>query len=1180
MLRAGRYEIHLTPAGTGWSRLGDLALTAWSGDLSTRPDGFLPYLRDLDDGSVWLPAGRPNPVEGAAGGPGGEDPGQILRSPGLTTLTRRRDGIDSLLEVCVLADGRGELRRLTLTNGSGRPRRLELTTCVDVALAPPAAHAAHPLFSKLFLQTELLPTGALLARRRPRAPGESWPVLVHAVLGDDGAGTGPGPGAGGHETDRARFWGRSLPRGLPRALRADEPLSGTVGPVLDPILCLRRRLELEPGQARTLTLLLGAVADPLEAELLVTDLLGPGRVETALAAAVRSGRAAFDEEASGRDEARRPRDLLAQMTWADRLGAALPAPDGAPVVLIPTAGSPPAASPAPPAARPGEALLFDNGRGGFDPATGEYVVRLPWRPGEGLLLPPRPWVNVIAEPDLGFLVSESGAGCTWGANSRERRLTPWRNDPVLDPHDEAFYLRDEESGAYRSLLPGPMPAAVDHEARHAPGRSRFRHEADGLAVEATLFKVTAEPLRATRVRIGNRGPGSRRLSLFAGYRLVLGETPDEGAIVIKPGPAPGSLTAHEAAPGRFAGEIAFAAVALPPGAGAPLADGEWNAFLGPGGTPSAPAVVAEGAGRDLGEQVGALHGTRFAQQVRLTVAAGEEVEVAFLLGVGRDARQVADLISRHADLDAVARAERETEAAWRRRLDGLRIQTPSPALDLLVNGWLPYQTLSCRLWGRTAFQQSGGAWGFRDQLQDAASLLPLDPGLLRRQLLLHAGHQFQEGDVLHWWHPPDDRGLRTRFADDLLWLPYLAAGYVAATGDVAILDEVAPYLTARRLAAGEDEAFLQAERSGEEGTLLEHCCRAVDRSLAVGAHGLPLFGTGDWNDGMNRVGREGRGESVWMGFFLGAVLDRLAPLCEQRGERERAVAYRRHRDGLKRALEAHAWDGDWYLRGWYDDGAPLGSHRSDECRIDALVQAWAVLSGMADLDRAARALDSVERELVSERDGLIRLLAPPFDRTPHDPGYIKGYLPGVRENGGQYTHAALWVVRALARLGRNDRVARLLEMIGPVRRSADPEGCARYGAEPYVVAADIYGEPPHVGRGGWTWYTGSAGWMYRVAVESLLGLELRGGRELRLRPCVPDDWPGFRLRWRVPGRETVYEIVARNPHGAARRVAAATLDGRPLTPAAGACTVPLADDGAVHRVELELGPGGPGAGAA
>ncbi len=445
--------------------------------------------------------------------------------------------------------------------------------------------------------------------------------------------------------------------------------------------------------------------------------------------------------------------------------------------------------------------------------------------------------------------------------------------------------------------------------------------------------------------------------------------------------------------------------------------------------------------------------------------------------------------------------------------------------------------------------------------------------MTRAQILLHAAHQFVEGDVLHWWHPPSGRGIRTRFSDDLLWLPFVAELYCRTTGDWAVLDEPADFLAARALAPEEDEAYLLAASSGERAALYEHCCRALDRSLARGAHGLPLMGSGDWNDGMNRVGREGRGESVWLGFFLYDVLGRFAPVCERRGDVDRARRYEAHRAEILEALNGPGWDGAWYRRAYYDDGTPLGSAQNDECRIDALAQAWAVLSGAAPPERAARAMDAVESQLVLDEPGMVKLLTPPFDVTAHDPGYIKGYVPGIRENGGQYTHAAMWFVRALAELGRRGRAADLLAELSPVHHARTAAEVAVYQVEPYVVAADVYGADPHLGRGGWTWYTGSAAWMYRVALESVLGFTVEGGDTLVLRPRIPDHWPGFAIRYRPPGRTSALEISVDNPERRADAVVSAAIDGEPVEIRNGGARLPLPGDDAPHRINVRLGEG-------
>jgi cyclic beta-1,2-glucan synthetase len=817
-----------------------------------------------------------------------------------------------------------------------------------------------------------------------------------------------------------------------------------------------------------------------------------------------------------------------------------------------------------------EALQHDNGYGGFSADGREYVVRLDALRHGAHRRPPLPWVNVLANERFGTLVSETGAGFTWSGNSREHRLTPWFNDPVLDPHGELLYVVDDASGAVWSPLPGPLPHPASYETRHGLGYSRFRLEAEDLEHDTLVSVHRDAPVKFVRVRLTNRGGDMKRLSLVSCARLVLGSE-NRAALRTVTGrdSQTGALLATNPGAGPWSGATAFSQVLAPEGAAIAVTT-DRAAFLGRHGQASRPDALRGAAAFD--GATGPMHDPCFAWHVTFELPPGESADTVFLLGEAQDEPELRSLLARFPDAAAVERAESEARAAWDALVSHVRIETPAPELDLMVNAWLPYQTLSCRIWGRSAFYQSGGAFGFRDQLQDSLSLLPLAPAHAREQIVLNAAHQFPEGDVLHWWHPPHSQGMRTRFADDLLWLPYLAATYVRATGDLGVLDVLAPFVSARALAPGEDEAYLTPARSDERATVYEHAARAIDRSLAVGAHGLPLFGCGDWNDGMNRVGREGRGESVWMGWFLFTILDDWADIAEGRDEAGRATRWRAHRDQLRRALDAEAWDGDWYRRGWYDNGAPLGSKDSDECQIDALAQAWSVISGAAPRARALRAMAAVESRLVSEPDELIRLLTPPFADTPQDPGYIKGYVAGVRENGGQYTHAALWVVRAFAELGRRDLAARLLGMLSPVRHARDAASARRYRVEPYVIAADVYGVAPHVGRGGWTWYTGSSGWMYRVTLESVLGVRLENGNKLALKPCIPDEWPGFRMWWQLPDSSgTRVEIVVRNPDACSAAVVEAAYDGRPVRITRGEARVQLFRDGAAHRLEVRLG---------
>ncbi len=1279
VLSNGTLTTVVTESGGGGTRFGGLALTRWAPDPVSDADGELIYLRDLDSGRFWSLGLQP-----AAGEP---DEYALELEDGQVVLHRSDGDVRQTLEICVSPYYDAELRRLTLANGSAHARRLEITTYAELVLNSPAADAAHPAFSKLFVQTELAArSGAILARRRPRSPEDEPLWAVHLLREARGHAGAPGLEV---ETDRMRFIGRGRRLAAPAALDPGVALSGSVGNVLDPVASLRRVMELRPGESARYVAVLAAASARDDAEVLARRYAAPlAGAEAFNHAAERArnlladlripagwtrhipvltgellfggsqpGDAQATRDAAGEaalrelgvtaaaplalaDTAERglaaaaiavaaywrrqglPVDLLVLADGDADAGvfrelARVPAPRGlgttvvvaaseltpavttfaraaarvrfdaaqaraaeagpAPAPYVRPRAAPPRYRPARPddaaAARPSnssaedaEPLGFFNGRGGFSEDGTEYVIRM--EPGAaGPALPPLPWTHLVANDETGFLASERGPGYTWSLNSRENRLTPWLNDPVCDPQADALYLRDEDSGLFWSPTPGPVPAPAAYEARWGFGRAQWRTRAFGLEQEVTAFVPRSGPPRIVRVRVTNRGDTPRRLSVFAYAQWVLGVLPHESRLLrATADPALGAVFAINPANGAFADRVAFAA-AVPPLVGAPVGvTADRHVFLGARGDVSDPAALWNEpfldarAGRG-GDPCAAL-------QASLALAPGEMGECAFLLGEAASEAGARAAIERFSDPGTIE-AELATACGFWTELTGrLRVQTPSPALDLMLNGWLTYQDLCCRIQARSAFYQSGGAFGFRDQLQDAAALVYLEPALTRHQIVLHAAHQFVEGDVLHWWQPPTGQGIRTRFSDDLLWLPYVAAHYLAVTGDVGVLDERVRFVAARRLGPGEDEAFLLPADSGESGTVYEHCCRAIDRSLTVGAHGLPLIGTGDWNDGMNRVGREGRGESVWLGFFLYGILEDFAAICESRSDFGRAERYRRYRAHLRAALNEGGWDGGWYRRAYYDDGAPLGSAESDECRIDTIAQAWAVLSGAAPPERAAQALDALERSLVREDERLIALLTPPFDRTPHDPGYIKGYVPGVRENGGQYTHGALWGVRALAEAGRRERAAALLELLSPVSHSRTPEEVAVYQVEPYVVAADVYAVAPHVGRGGWTWYTGSAGWMLRVALESVLGLTIEGGRTLRLCPCIPAAWPGFAVTYRLPGAAATYDV--RVTRGSGPTVA--TLDGKAAGVVDGAVVAPLLRDGRAHELRVALGP--------
>jgi cyclic beta-1,2-glucan synthetase len=824
-----------------------------------------------------------------------------------------------------------------------------------------------------------------------------------------------------------------------------------------------------------------------------------------------------------------------------------------PLPLFAPAHFNPQEEPTPPLLRP-DNLRFDNGLGGFSPDGKEYVIYL--EPGTTT---PVPWVNIVANAGFGFLVSEAGAGYTWAENSGENRLTPWRNDPVIDAPGEALYLRDEESA--RVWSPTLLPAGDEHPylIRHGAGYSIFEHHSRGLKQQLELFVVPDAPVKVIKLRLENTWSHTRRITAtyYAEWVLGTARNTSQPYVVSEFDHPSGALLARNAYNSEFGERVAFLA-----GSKAPHGlTADRREFLGRMGSYRRPAAL---------ERIGLASNVRAgldpcaAIQLHIDLPPGEAEEVYFLLGQGANRAETLRLIQRYQDAANIEAALQSVRTLWDDLLGVVEVQTPDAAMNLMLNRWLLYQALACRVWGRSAFYQSSGAFGYRDQLQDVMGLIHTRPDLAREHILRAARHQFEEGDVLHWWHPPSGRGVRTRFSDDLLWLPFVTAYYVDSTGDANILREEAPFLRSEPLKPDEDERYGYYETTQETYTLYDHCLRAIKRGSTAGAHGLPLMGTGDWNDGMNRVGVAGRGESVWVGWFLFAVLDTFIPLCALMGDAQQAAVYRQQSQHLQAQLEAEAWDGNWYRRAYYDDGTPLGSAQNRECQIDSIPQSWAVISGAGSPSRAQQAMDSVAEHLVRHKDKLVLLLAPPFDKTPRDPGYIKGYLPGIRENGGQYTHAAIWAAWAYARLGQGDRALELFTLLNPVMHGNTPEGVARYKVEPYVIAADVYSVAPHTGRGGWTWYTGSASWMYRLGIEAILGLR-RKGSELHFDPCIPSHWLEYELVYR--DGTTTYAIHVRNPEGVNRGVQRIEQDGTVLPDK----RVHLQKDGRYHTVIVWLG---------
>jgi cyclic beta-1,2-glucan synthetase len=1223
LLSNGHYHVMVSSAGGGYSRCGALSVTRWHEDITSDNWGMFCYLRDVTSGEFWSSAHQPTLKR--------PELYEAIFSDARAEFRVRERDFDTHTEIVVSPEDDIELRRLHVSNRARVRRTIELTSYGEVVLAPAIADAMHPAFSNLFVQTELLePMQAILCTRRPRSGHEAVPWMCHLL-----AAHGVDIDAISYETDRARFIGRGRSLRHPAAMDdgsdAQGRLSNSAGSVLDPIVSIRCRITLDPGQSATIDFVTGMsnsregclhlinkyrdrhLADRVfdlawtHSQVSLRQMnatISDARLYEQMAASIIYANASLRAESSVLISNRRNQsglwgqsisgdlpivllqitdmaniELVRQMVQAhaywrlkglavdlviwnedhagyrqhlqdlimgliasgteasliDRPGGIFVRPAQqlsredrdliqavARIIIVDTRGSlaeqvqrrrpetimPPfevtrvhVAEPVRYQATP-IGLILRNPYGGFTADGKEYVTIL--GPDDAT---PAPWANVLANPDFGSIVSESGGAYTWSENAHEFRLTPWANDPVGDTSGEALYLRDEESGHYWSPTPLPRRGAGEYTTRHGFGYSVFEHHEAGVSSELWVYVALNAPIKFSVLKVRNTSGRPRKLSATGYVEWALGDLREKSAmhVVTEADPLSGALLARNDYSMEFAGRVAFFDADEP----ASSFTADRGEFLGRNGNLRAPAAMRQAR---LSGRVGAGLDPCAALRTEFELADGDTHEVVFRLGAAHDTEAMTGLVRQFRGPGAAAGALDAVRKHWQDTLGRVQVKTPEPAVDVLVNGWLMYQVIACRFWARSGYYQSGGAFGFRDQLQDSMAMVHATPQLARAHLLLCAAHQYPEGDVQHWWHPPIGRGVRTECSDDYLWLAVAASRYVHITGDLGVLDERVGYIEGRAVNPGEDSYYDLPGRSTLVETLYDHCKRAIQHGLTHGAHGLPLIGCGDWNDGMNRVGEQGRGESVWLGFFLYDVLLKFAETARAYGDPAFASHCRSQALELQVNLEAHGWDGEWYRRAYFDDGTPLGSASNDECRIDSISQSWSVLSGAGADDRQREAMASLDRLLVKRDAGLIQLLDPPFDRSALDPGYIKGYVPGVRENGGQYTHAAIWAAMAFATLGDSERAWELLRIINPVNHGNSAASIERYKVEPYVMTADIYGVSPHTGRGGWSWYTGSAGWMYRLLVESLLGLQVEGDR-LRLAPLMPANWDFFELRY-------------------------------------------------------------------
>ena len=1263
LISNGSYSLMISNSGAGYASRNKTMIYRWKEDATKDNTGMFVYIKDVDENEYFSAAYEP--CKKVA------DSYEVTFSLDKAEFARGDSNISTRMEITVSTEDDSEVRRLSITNHDTKSKRIEITSYLEVTLAHYDADIVHPAFGNLFVKTEYIDNpSCVLATRRPRAKGKKQPWLMQTV-----ATSGTTVGTVQYETSRASFIGRGENTIHPISMKQDSLLSNTVGAVLDPIVSIRRRVKIKPGETCVIAFTTSIASSKEEAISLAkkysefhnvnrvfelawshtqVDMkyLGIKSTQANLYQVLASKILFLNSTFKQREEyikkvkkgqftlwgygisgdlpiillivrENKDKDLVRQLLnaheylslkglkvdlviinlqmisydqplqtdikdlvgsshlrdkenkpgglfilnkatimdedidlfiaiarlvidsckgmWVSQIQNNIKKIEKQP--LLQTTENKLTYKPHKFEMKP---LEYFNDLGGFNVENENYTILL-----KEFNNTPAPWINVISNGDFGFHVSECGSAYTWYQNSRENKITTWSNDWVSDECSEAIYLRDDTVGNVWSITPKPIRDGGEYLIEHGFGYSNFEHQAYGIMGKVTMFVPMAHNLKLCKIKLVNNSDVARDLSITYYAELVMGVVPQHTAqhIVTYLDSENKYIYATNSYSQNFGKLNAYLKLF---GGEEESFTGDRGEFLGRGGSVEDPEVLKRVR---LSNNIGAGMDPCLAVTTKIHLEPNMEIELVAMLGENEDLVSITNTIKEFEDFERVDTELENVKNYWYKLLHTLQVKTPDKSMDLMLNGWLMYQTIVCRLWARTAFYQSGGAYGFRDQLQDVMSLSIIDASMTKKQILYSASRQFVEGDVQHWWHPVVDSGIRTRFSDDLLWLPFVTMHYIKNTGDYAILDEEAKYLMDTPLSEGEDERYNISGRSDFTGSIYEHCIKAIDKGLKFGPHNIPLMGSGDWNDGMSTVGNNGKGESVWLGWFLYDILGDFFEACKYKKDEVRLERYREQQEYIRINLEEYAWDGNWYRRAYFDDGTPLGSSENEECKIDSLSQSWAVISGAANKERASEAMKSLEQYLIKEDKEMILLLTPPFSKSALEPGYIKGYVPGVRENGGQYTHAATWVVLAFAKLGDGNKATRLYNMINPINHTKTLPACDRYKTEPYVMTADVYGKEPHVGRGGWSWYTGTSGWMYTTGMEAILGFKLKGGKGFTIEPCVPEDWSHYEIIYKKDNFEYVIEVKRQGDKGI-------WLDGKLCEDA----LVPFIDG--VHKVEV------------